>query len=417
MRVEKSKEFPPGTFEMEKETNSKTANFYKKSSSGSDFKSNSSISSLITHNQDLASRLNVAVSRNINLEKNISRLNKVFSQYEARFQSAKDQIGLYREKEKFLQNENLTLKQKIQKVHAHLSHERKETANEIKNLKSDLAITKPAVEEYRKLKSLVEKEYLPERDLLKERLSEKDEELLSFEQERKELLKKLGEASEHIQKLAHDFKNKLESTEAEHKSKLQEFEEKLDAVQNENIVLSDRNRVLRKEQIEKTELLNRIEDIKKEKEISINESQDEKEDLLQQLSKAKKENDRLKIENHGIKKQWANTQSEYRTHKAKVKDQEEEVASLRALWQEKTSNFSQASLQNDSLNKQLQDLETRLKHASEMHSQTKQRLNFFFSQLEMIKSKQSDSYKEATENMEKAFKKAIEPLTDFDYNL
>jgi hypothetical protein len=88
--------FPPGTLESAQT---------KDNSSELDFASSSSISNLISHNQDMASRLNVAISRNIEVEKTLGKFKKIHAQYEARFQSAKDQVSIYKEKEKFVQNE------------------------------------------------------------------------------------------------------------------------------------------------------------------------------------------------------------------------------------------------------------------------------------------------------------------------
>ncbi|MGH1469336.1 MAG: hypothetical protein ACRBBP_10760 [Bdellovibrionales bacterium] len=406
--MKNTRNFPPGTFETTKKT---------ENSAELDMSSNSSVSSLISHNQDLASRLNVAIGRNIELEKTLVKFKKVHAQYEAKFQSAKDHVSLHKEKEKFLQNESNILKQKIQTSQAYLTQERKTFEKEQTALNNELNTLRPILEEYRKLKNLVETEYLPERNLLQETVSEKKSLIEGLEEDKTSLLKKLAEASDHIQKIAKEFKDEVERKELEAARAEADLKAKLDDVQSENLVLNDRNRTLRKEQIENTDLLNRIEELKKEKELNIYQARDEKEDLLLQLSKMKKDNDRLKMENHSLKKQWANTQTEFRTYKSNTTSQADETTSLRALWQEKSNEYSQLTMLNDSLKTQITELEKKMELVSEMHTDTKQRLNFFFSQLDKIKDKQDEDAHKGTEAMERAFKKAIEPFNDFDYNL
>ncbi len=403
-----TKNFPPGTFESTKKA---------KETPNLDINSNSSVSSLIAHNQDLASRLNITISRNIELEKTLVKFKEIHMQYEAKFQAAKDQICLHREKEKFLQNESSILKQKIQTSQAYLTQERKTFEEEQTALNTELESLKPILKEYKKLKNLVETEYLPEKNLLKESVFEKNTLIQNLENDKTSLLKKLGEASNHIQSISKEFKEEIKQKSLQATRSEADLKAKLDDIQSENLVLNDRNKTLRKEQIEKTELLNRIEEIKKEKELNIYQFREEKEDLLLQFSKIKKDNDRLKMENHSLKKQWANTQSEFRTYKTNANSQSDEVTSLRALWQEKSNEFSHITMLNDSLKSQTQELEKKLNLVDQMHKNTKQRLNFFFSQLEDIKSKQDESSLKATQAMQRAFKKAIQPLSEFDYNL
>lgn len=377
----------------------------------------SSVNSLIQHNQDLASRLNVSISRNIELEKRLNRFKKVHAQYEERFQSARDQVAIHKEKEKFLTKENLTVKQKLQNTNAHLAQERKEAKSLQEKLEQELESAKPYVNEYRNLKNKIEKDYLPERDLLKARLQEEAEKIERLELEKTDLFKKLSEASSHIQLMAQDFKKTDQEKKSKYEAEVSNLKKRLDDTLTENIVLSDRNRVLRKEQIEKTELLNRIEELKKEKEISFKDFQNSKEDLLLQVSKFKQENDRIKIENHDLKKQWSKTQTEFRAYKKEAQASQDEASSLRALWQEKTSTYENVEKQSQALSSDLAESEALLKKTSDMHKETKQRLNFFFDQLSSMKEKQASNEKLATEAMEKAFKKAIELFTDFDYNL
>ena|GEM_PF-2397566 len=410
--MDKMRNFPPGTaktIEKTFETNRQNSDL--------DMNSSSSVDSLIGHNQDLASRLNVAVGKNIELEKTLGRFKKVHSQYEGKFQAAKDHVAIYKEKERFLQNESRVLKEKLRLAQAYLNQERKTFEKEKQELEQDLYAAKPMAAEYQKLKYRFENDYLPEKNILEEKLSENESEILTLEHEKKTLLKKLSEASEHIQKIAREFKDEKSKTEQTYNSKIATLKTKLDDVQSENIVLDDRNRTLRKEQIEKTELLNRIEEIKKEKEMNIYAAKDEKEDLLLQLNKLKQENDRVKIENHSLKKQWAKTQTEYRDFKNENHSASDEATSLRALWQEKANEHNQISLLNDSLKTQISNLEKKINLVADMKTSTQQRLEFFFSQLENIKDKQDESTRKATEAMENAFKKAIEPLSDFDYNL
>jgi chromosome segregation ATPase len=253
--------------------------------------------------------------------------------------------------------------------------------------------------------------------MLQETVFEKNEAIESLEDDKVLLLKKLAEASDHIKTIAKEFKDDLDRVEFESSRRVADLKAKLDDVQSENIVLNDRNRTLRKEQIEKTELLNRIEEVKKEKELNIYQQREEKEDLLLQLSKLKSDNDKMKMENHSLKKQWAQTQSEFRTHKVQTTSHSDEATSLRALWQEKSNEFSQMAMVNESLKTQMADFEKKMALVSEMRTDTKQRLNFFFAQIDNMKSKQSENDLRATEAMERAFKKAIEPFSEFDYNL
>jgi len=408
--VDKMSNFPPGT----RETVEKT---YDSADEISDLGANSSVDSLIGHNQDLASRLNVAIGKNIELEKALVRFKKVHAQYEGKFQAAKDHVAIYKEKERFLQNESRVLKEKLRLAQAYLSQERKTFEKEKAELTQELYAAKPMVTEYQKLKQRFENEYLPEKNILEEKLADADSSITSLELDKANLFKKLSDASEHIQKIAKEFKEEKSRTEHEHAVKVTALKNKLDDVQSENIVLDDRNRTLRKEQIEKTELLNRIEEIKKEKEMNIYAAKDEKEDLLLQLNKVKKENDRIKIENHSLKKQWAKTQTDFRDYKNQNESASDEATSLRALWQEKANEQSQVTLLNESLTKQVSALEKKISLVSEMRENTKQRLEFFFSQLGNIKEKQDESTKKATEAMENAFKKAVAPLEEFDYNL
>lgn len=406
--MDKIKNFPPGTFEVRENT---------ENAEGMDMSANSSVSNLIGHNQDLASRLNVAVSRNIELEKTLGKFKKVHAVYEAKFQEAKDRVALHKEKEKFLQNESNTLKQKLQTSQAYLSHERKTFEKEQIALTTEIRSLKPVVDEYMKLKNLVETDYLPEKDLLQQSVLEKNSSIEALEEDKSALLNKLAEASDHIQTIAKEFKGEIDRNELMSTREIATLKSKIDDIQSENIVLNDRNRTLRKEQIERTELLNRIEEIKKEKELNIYQAKDEKDDLLLQLSRIKNDGDRLKMENHSLKKQWAGTQSDFRTYKSNNESSSNEVTSLRALWQEKSNEYSQLTMLNDSLKEQLTGLEGKIDLVSEMHTDTKQRLSFFFSQLENIKEKQSDGEIKVTAAMERAFKKAIEPFNDFDYNL
>jgi len=410
--VDKIRNFPPGTSEAIEKTFEGS-----RQSPGLEMGGSSSVESLIGHNQDLASRLNVAIGKNIELEKTLSRFKKVHSQYEGKFQAAKDHVAIYKEKEKFLQNESRVLKEKIRLAQAYLSQERKAFEKEKLELGQELYAIKPMAAEYQKLKKRFENEYLPEKSLVDEKLSEAEAAVESLEDDKNSLLKKLAEASEHIQKIAKEFKDEKSRSEQDHNLKIATLKNKLDDVQSENIVLDDRNRTLRKEQIERTELLNRIEEIKKEKEMNIYAAKDEKEDLLLQLNKLKQENDRVKIENHSLKKQWAKTQTEYRDFKSQNASASDEATSLRALWQEKANEHNQIGLLNDSLKTQITGLEKKISLVADMKESTEQRLEFFFSQLENIKAKQDESTKKATEAMENAFKKAIEPLSDFDYNL
>ena len=405
--VDKMINFPPGTKASEETINN----------SDLDMSASSSVSNLISHNQDLASRLNVAIGRNIELEKSIARFKKVHLQYEEKFQAAKDHVAIYKEKEKFFKNESHTLKDKLRLAQAYIQQERKAFEKEKSELETEVYAAKPQVAEYHKLKNLFENEYLPERNQLEEDLSNKNKIIDDLEFERETLLKKLAEASEHIQKIAHEFKEEITKKETHYESRIKKLTSKLDDVQSENIVLDDRNRTLRKEQIERTELLNRIEEIKKEKEMNVYASKEEKEDLLLQLSKIKKENDRIRMENHSLKKQWAKTQAEFRDYQSKNSANSDEATSLRALWQEKSNDFSQVNMLNESLKTQIAHLEKKISLVSDMKTDTEQRLNFFFSQMDNIKSKQDETTKKATEAMENAFKKAIQPLSDFDYNL
>jgi len=410
--VDKMRNFPPGTSEAVEKTFENT-----RRNSDLDMDSSSSVESLIGHNQDLASRLNVAIGKNIELEKTLGRFKKVHSQYEGKFQAAKDHVAIYKEKERFLQNESRVLKEKLRLAQAYLQQERKTFEKEKQELEQELYAAKPLASEYQKLKHRFENDYLPEKNILEEKLSESESSNETLEHEKKMLFKKLAEASEHIQKIAKEFKDEKSKIETSYDSKITALKNKLDDVQSENIVLDDRNRTLRKEQIEKTELLNRIEEIKKEKEMNIYAAKDEKEDLLLQLSKLKQENDRVKIENHSLKKQWSKTQTDFRDYKNENNSASDEATSLRALWQEKANEHNQISLLNDSLKTQIEGLEKKIGLVADMKNNTQQRLEFFFSQLGNIKDNQDDSTKKATEAMENAFKKAIEPLTDFDYNL
>lgn len=407
--MDKERQFPPGTYE--------SASVKSNEFDSSETSSGSSIENLVSHNQDLASRLHVAVKKNIDLEKNISRFKKAHAHYEEKFQSARDQISIYREKDKHSKNESKLLKEKIQRLKAHLDYERKEFAEEKEKLEQEFSVLKPAFEEYKKLKKRVENEYLPDRDLLKEKLKEEEEKYERLEGEKKSILKKLGDASKHIQKMAQDFKASRERESSKHIAEVNSLEVKLEDIKNENIVLSDRNRVLRKEQIERTELLNRIEDLKKEKENFYAQAQEDKEDLLIQLNSYKSENGRLKMEVHDVKKQWAKTQSDFRNYKSATDSAEDELKSLRSLWQEKTSQGKNLEQVNENLSSKIEDLENKVAAVSDLHEETRQRLKFLFNQIENIKEKQNDRDKKATSSLEKAFKKALEPFLDFDLNL
>ena len=377
----------------------------------------SSVQSLVNHNQDLSARLRVSLKKNIELEKTISRFKKAYSQYEERLQSAKDQVAIYREKDRHSISQIKNFNEKLTRLKAHLEYERKESQEEINKLKEELTPMQSAFSDYMKLKKRVENEYLPERALLNQKLEEEKEKFETLKNEKINTLKKLAEATQHIQSMSKDFKTQQIKTKADFELQTKELKLKLEEVQNENIVLYDRNRILRKEQINHTELLNRIEELKKEKELGFKNSQDEKDALLIQISNMKSENSRLKIENHDIKKQWAKTQGEFRSFKNSNQSAEEEAQSLRALWEEKTNKAKSYEKINKSLSTQIDGMEHKLSTASTMHEETKQRLKFLFSQMNNIRGKQNERDKKATEALEKAFKKALEPFLDFDTTL
>ena len=406
---------------MEKNNNSSiglNANTYN--SEDREFSSHnsaSSVQSLVNHNQDLSARLHVSLKKNIDLEKTIARFKKAHSQYEERFQSAKDQIAIYREKDRHSITQIKTYNEKFTRLRAHLEYERKESKEEIQKLSDQLMPLQAVNIEYKKIKKRVAEEYLPERDLLSQRLAEEKKKVEQEASDKKSVLAKLGEATRHIQALAKDFKTQITTLRNDHAKEKKALELKLEDVKNENIVLSDRNRILRKEQIERTELLNRIEDLKKEKEYSFKAAQEEKEDILIQLTHIKNENSRIKMENHDIKKQWAKTQAEYRNFKSANLTAQDEAQNLRALWEEKTKKTDGIEKLNDSLSTQITEMETKLKITSTMHEETKQRLKFLFTQLTNITDKQNERDKKATNALERAFKKAVEPFTEFDYNL
>jgi len=369
----------------------------------------SSVQSVVNHNQDLSARLHVSLKKNM--------FKKAHSQYEERFQSAKDQIAIYREKDRHSITQIKTYNEKFTRLKAHLEYERKESKEEIQKLSDQLMPLQAMSIEYKKIKKRVTEEYLPERDLLSQKLFEETKKVEQETNDKKSVLAKLGEATRHIQALAKDFKLQITTLKDTHAAEKKELQLKLEDVKNENIVLSDRNRILRKEQIERTELLNRIEDLKKEKEYSYKNAQEEKEDILIQLTHIKTENSRIKMENHDIKKQWAKTQAEFRNFKSANLTAQDEAQNLRALWEEKTKKTDGIEQLNDSLSNQINEMESKLKNTSTMHEETKQRLKFLFTQLTNITDKQNERDKKATHALERAFKKAVEPFTDFDYNL
>ena len=377
----------------------------------------SSVQSLVNHNQDLSARLHVSLKKNIELEKTINRFKKAYSQYEDRLQSAKDQIAIYREKDRHSVSQIKAFNEKLTRLRAHLDYERKESQEEIDKLKEELTPMQSAFTDYMKLKKRVENEYLPERDLLTQKLKEEKENFETQANEKRSILQKLAEATKHIQTMAKDFKALQDKTKDDFKRQIKELSLKLEDVQNENIVLFDRNRILRKEQVDRTELLNRIEELKKEKELGFRNSQEEKEDLLLQMSNLKSENSRLKMENHDIKKQWAKTQADFRNFKNSNQSAEEEAQSLRALWEERTQRTQNFEQDNEKLSSQINSMEDKLGVASNMHEETKQRLKFLFNQMDNIRHKQNERDQKATEALEKAFRKAVEPFIDFDYNL
>ncbi len=406
---------------MEKNKNrsvDSTANTYNSESREfSEHNGASSVQSVVNHNQDLSARLHVSLKKNIDLEKTIARFKKAHSHYEERFQSAKDQIAIYREKDRHSITQIKTYNEKFTRLRAHLDYERKESKEEIQKLSDQLMPLQAMSIEYKKIKKRVTEEYLPERDLLSQKLLEEKKKVEQENNDKRSVLSKLGEATRHIQALAKDFKLQITTLKDTHATQKKELELKLEDIKNENIVLSDRNRILRKEQIERTELLNRIEDLKKEKEFSFKNAQEEKEDILIQLTHIKNESSRIKMENHDIKKQWSKTQAEFRNFKSANLTAQEEALNLRALWEEKTKKTDGIEKLNDSLSSQITEMENKLKNTSTMHEETKQRLKFLFTQLTNITEKQNDRDKKATHALERAFKKAVEPFTDFDYNL
>ena len=377
----------------------------------------SSVQNLVNHNQDLSARLHVSLKKNIELEKTIHRFKKAYSQYEERLQSAKDQIAIYREKDRHSVSQIKAFNDKLTRLKAHLEYERKESEEKIDKLKEELSPMRSTFTDYMKLKKRVQNEYLPERDLLTQKLKEEKENFETLEKEKKNILKKLAEATMHIQAMAKDFKHQQAKAKTDYSLQIKELRLKLEDVQNENIVLSDRNRTLRREQIDRTELLNRLEELKKEKELSFKTSQEEREDLLLQMSNLKTANSRLKIENHDIKKQWAKTQADFRNFRNSNQSAEEEAQSLRALWEEKTKKAKNFEKMNESLSSQINGMESKLNITSTMHEETKQRLKFLFNQMNNIRDKQNERDKKATEALERAFKKAVEPFIDFDYHL
>lgn len=413
-KVNEKNIFPPGTNEALENVNNMS--------------SDSSVSGLLSHNRDLGARLNVALSKNIDLENLIRKYKKSYASYEAQFQKAREQIALQKEKFKYVENENNGLKQKLQKSQAFLADQAKAVAEAKDKLRYETHENRTVKEEYKKLKSLVSNEYLPERDFLRQALTEKNSIIETIDLEKKSLVNeleninkqtadKINQALNDVETLKSKFSIERDTIITNFSAKKEVLTQEIDSLKSENIVLEDRNKQLRKEQIEKTELLNRIEEIKQEKELNLYEFKEEKDNLLIQVDRMKSELDRAKIENHDLKKQWSKTQAEFRKFKHDQSNQSEQIMSLQSMWNEKNQEINRIKIKNAKNEVRNEELTNKVLKVSKMTQEMKSRLQFFFGQLDAIKEKQDPQSRENTEALENVFKKAIEPLTDFDYNL
>lgn len=377
----------------------------------------SSIEGLLSHNRDLAARLNVAISKNIELENTINKFKKSYSHYENRIQKTKEQLSLNKEKYKYLENENKALKEKLYKAQAYLTETTKSFEKEKKELKAEVERLRPRAVELQKIQDRVENEYLPERDFLRQAVAEKSERIDDLISDKASLEKGIGLLKEQLDQAAGVHQREKEELKAEEKQKQASIKEQLDKLQSENIVLTDRNRQLRKEQIERTELVNRIEQIKREKELNIHQSKEEKDDLLIQVERLKRDLEKAKIEAFNLKKHWSKSQDQFKKTQEQTGVQAEQVVNLQALWKEKCEETEGLKAHSDRVKEESSVLKDQMKSLYGHTKDSQQRLSFFFDQLSMIQNKQTDQQKTQTRAMEQAFRKAVEPILEFDYNI
>ncbi len=315
----------------------------------------STVEALLAQNEDLMARVKVSMRRLTSLESENDHLRETEQQTRTQNASLSDQLLVWKEKENYWQQKNQCLESESQALRARFP---------------ELEGMEEKIERYRKYHEKVRLQVKPYIQQLKAYAQNLTLEIrkLSSEIQEKELAR--IDSEKKLRKTQINFEQELRAKDDQNRQLVQIFEsekEQLRATLSElrklNATLETKAERLEASLMRQDELENTVIGLrraKEEGEIGLREDLKNREFTIQNLKKTQIEND-FKIED--LQKNLRATTEESDRQKHRAVQVEEQLTSLRYLWNSKSEEIGRLQLQLQSLEKLNLDLSQRLNKA------------------------------------------------------
>ncbi len=305
------------------------------------------IESLISHNEDLMSRLQVALRRISSLEERLQQSATFENKFKFHYKNLKDQVLVLKQREKYLRERKSIaetkfdgLQQRIRILEIEYAKLYTSSQDEHKQLTGSIKKLSKRIRHLNKFKSKLS--FVAHK--LRKSFKKSQEELLKSKEELKALKGKLGQAVNYIQNQAEKFKKeKYELT--EELTILRKKNQNFNEVYNENIVLQNKLVFIQRKHDESRNNFNS--EVSKLQEGLAHYREQAKSQILslrqqnEEVEEKKVEVDALKEEIFTLKDQLESIQCLWRDNQNQLEKQRQKGDSLEALNQQMSRQLSQ----------------------------------------------------------------------------
>lgn len=343
----------------------------------------SSLQTVIKHNEDLMARLSVNLRRVGHLEKVIEDLSLRFKVEKASSDSLRDELLIYTEKNRLSETQNQKILGDLNRTQKKLEFFQAENESLKSNLKASQTSFESKIDhldaelrQLRQSQEITETQLKPKLLLLEDQVKKQNFSLEEARHKNEELKEKLLTLSHQAQSEALKFHNV--SSDLQHKLKerdliLKQYEnldQKIKSLSKDKAILENKN-------IDLTMELKKVQSIKSQ-ELDL---------LKEALAQKTNEVQKYKVENHELKKSWADSHAKTKILETQVQTLEEQSQSMNFMWQEKSKKINELENQNKIYENMRHDLSMKSKHHELEIQHKNKKINELLNQIESMSLK------------------------------
>ncbi len=314
------------------------------------------VETLLSQNEDLMARLKITIRRMTAVEDQLKTTSEELKNLKVTHSATHDQLLIWREKERIWKHKNQELTEQIQ---------------ETKEKYPDLAKMSYQIERYKRYQEKVKTTIKPYLQQLKDYAHSLHLEIQNLNRElhEKEALLRtqerqiasLREEKEQLQLFAQAHQYQLQEA---HENSAQTMRQEIQNLREANTLLESKTEQLNHSLERQDELENLVVALRRSSEDQSRQMSEEKTKAEEELMSLRKSNIELKLFNESFKNELEDLRDKLHKEKSQNFQMDEQLSSLRFMWNKKCEEFDRTLLANKSLeelNKELSQLLNKLR--------------------------------------------------------